>query len=156
MFDYDRNGTIDAGELMTAMRAVGQEPTEQEVAELISSVDGNHTGSLEFHEFLGIMANSMVDEDLEEQLRGVFACFSGAGEYITAQDLVVGIKRFGNKEITADEAEQLLLYSKHDNDADGKISFEEFLEFMAIDAQHKSAAAPPSQKPAKVYPEVWV
>ena len=77
MFDYDHNGFIDADELMTAMRAIGQDPTEDEVVALISSVDGNHTGTLEFHEFLGIMANSMIDEDLEEQLQGAFACFAG-------------------------------------------------------------------------------
>jgi Ca2+-binding EF-hand superfamily protein len=147
MFDYDHNGTIDGRELMTAMRAIGQDPTEEEVAELISSVDGNHTGSLEFHEFLGIMANSMIDEDLEHQLRGAFACFSGADDYITPHELIAGLKRYGHKEITLDEAEQILLYSKHDGDADGKISFDEFIEFMAVDDQHKSGAA-------KVHPEV--
>ena len=84
----------------------------------------------------------------------------GSDAHITPPDLVAGLKRYTHQEIALDEAEQILLFSKHDSDADGRISFEEFVEFMSIDDQHKSsgaAAAPQAAPPtgaAKVHPEV--
>lgn len=39
LFDLDGNGTISCGELGTVMRSLGQNPTDQEIHDLIHEVD---------------------------------------------------------------------------------------------------------------------
>ena len=46
MFDKDRSGSIDLWELKLVLVAMGQSPTEEEVFEIVASVDENHSGSI--------------------------------------------------------------------------------------------------------------
>ena len=54
LFDIDRNGRITTKELGTVIRSVGQNPTEAQLKEIISKVDENQNGSIDFAEFLKI------------------------------------------------------------------------------------------------------
>ena len=44
MFDKDGDGSITTDELGTVMRALGQNPTEQELKDMINEVDLNGDG----------------------------------------------------------------------------------------------------------------
>uniref|UniRef100_A0A0K0DNN2 Calmodulin n=1 Tax=Angiostrongylus cantonensis TaxID=6313 RepID=A0A0K0DNN2_ANGCA len=55
LFDKDGNGTISTKELGVAMRALGQNPTEQQILEIINEVDINGNGQIEFPEFCVMM-----------------------------------------------------------------------------------------------------
>ena len=56
LFDKDYDGAITKFELGNAMRALGQNPTEEEVKEMIDEVDADGSGSIDFPEFLSLMA----------------------------------------------------------------------------------------------------
>ena len=50
------------------MRALGQNPTEEEVKEMIEEVDDDGSGSIDFPEFLSTMARKMKESDTNEEL----------------------------------------------------------------------------------------
>ncbi len=59
LFDKDGDGTISAKELGIVMRSLGQNPTEKELQELINGADDDASGTIDFQEFLTLMANKL-------------------------------------------------------------------------------------------------
>ena len=53
-------GKIDAKELKVAMRALGFEPKKEEIKKLISEIDKDGSGKIDFSEFLALMTAKMV------------------------------------------------------------------------------------------------
>ena len=48
---------IDAPELKATLNAMGQNPTEEEIFQMISQVDDDNSGEIEFAEFLKVIEN---------------------------------------------------------------------------------------------------
>lgn len=48
---------IDASELKATLNAMGQNPTEEEIFQMISQVDDDNSGEIEFAEFLKVIEN---------------------------------------------------------------------------------------------------
>ena len=59
LFDKDGDGTITAKEFGTVMRSLGQNPTEAELQDMLNEVDANCNGTIDFAEFLAMMARKM-------------------------------------------------------------------------------------------------
>ncbi|XP_020273741.1 calmodulin-like [Asparagus officinalis] len=75
LFDKDGDGCITTKELGTVMRSLGQNPTEAELRDMIDEVDADRNGTIDFSEFLNLMARKMKDTDSEEELREAFKVF---------------------------------------------------------------------------------
>lgn len=67
-FGQDGGGSIDAKELKDLMASVGQNPTDEELQEMIAIADADGTGDIDFAEFVTLMAHKMADEKSEEVL----------------------------------------------------------------------------------------
>ena len=52
-------GCITLKELATVIQSLGQNPTEEELQDMISEVDVDGNGTIEFEEFLNLMARKM-------------------------------------------------------------------------------------------------
>jgi centrin-1 len=52
LFDADNSGAIDIRELKAAMRALGFEVKKEELKKMISDIDNDGNGSIEFEEVL--------------------------------------------------------------------------------------------------------
>jgi hypothetical protein len=63
LFDKDGDGTITTEALGSVMRALGQNPTEAELRDMMSEV-GASGDTLDFPEYLSMMARQMVCADL--------------------------------------------------------------------------------------------
>ena len=66
LFDTDKSGSIDASELAFCMRALGFEPTGQEVADMLSKTDEDQDGTVSYEEFEDLMSGRMVTTSLGE------------------------------------------------------------------------------------------
>merc|ERR1711998_574802 len=55
LFDGDQSGAIDVRELKAAMRALGFEVKNEELKKMVSDVDNDGNGTIEFAEFLEMM-----------------------------------------------------------------------------------------------------
>ena len=87
-FLEDGDGTITTVELGTVMRSLGQNPTEAELQDMINEVDADGNGTIDFPEFLTMMARKMRDTDSEEEIKEAFKVFDKDGNgYISAAEL---------------------------------------------------------------------
>lgn len=56
---FECAGCITVDELATVIRSLDQNPTEEELQDMISEIDTDGNGTIEFAEFLNLMANKM-------------------------------------------------------------------------------------------------
>ena len=130
-FDKDRSGTIDVWELRQVLEAMGQKPTEEELFQMISEVDDNMSGSIDFGEFLKVIETQKeraAQFDDESDLIDAYVACGGEPDksgHVDAEVLIKIIKHdFG---LTIDIEE---LIKAIDTDGSGEIEFEEFKELL--------------------------
>merc|ERR1712000_91923 len=75
LFDGDQSGAIDVRELKAAMRALGFEVKNEELKKMVSDVDNDGNGTIEFAEFLEMMTGKMGEKDSREDIEKVFKLF---------------------------------------------------------------------------------
>merc|ERR1712220_18092 len=75
LFDGDASGAIDVRELKAAMRALGFEVKNDELKKMITDVDNDGNGTIEFSEFLMMMTAKMGEKDSREDIEKVFELF---------------------------------------------------------------------------------
>jgi len=59
LFDVDKSGAIDYKELKAALKALGMKIDKHELKKMITEVDADGSGSIEFPEFLQMMTAKM-------------------------------------------------------------------------------------------------
>lgn len=75
IFDKDGDGSITTKELGTVMRSLGQNPSDDEIRQMIIDVDEDKSETIDFKEFLGLMAKKMKENDSEDELIEAFKMF---------------------------------------------------------------------------------
>ncbi|XP_073326341.1 troponin C, skeletal muscle-like [Pagrus major] len=131
MFDTDGGGDISTKELGTVMRMLGQNPTREELDEIIEEVDEDGSGTIDFEEFLVMMVRLLKEDQAgksEEELAECFRVFDKNGDgYIDREEFALIIRSTGEP-ITEDEIDELM--KDGDKNADGMLDFDEFLKMM--------------------------
>ncbi|KAL9450822.1 hypothetical protein AB3S75_012541 [Citrus x aurantiifolia] len=130
MLDRDGDGCITIEELAVAIKSLDQNPTEEELRNMISEVDVNGNGTIEFGEFLNLMARKMKENEAQEELKEAFKVFDKDQDgYISPNELRHVMMNIGEK-VTDEELEQMV--READLDGDGQINYEEFARMMLL------------------------
>ena len=122
LFDKDLDGRITATELGIVMRSLGQRPTETELKNMVTLVDQDGNGTIEFNEFLNMMSRKMKETDKEEELKEAFRVFDRNGDgFISAPELRLVMTNLGEK-LTDEEVEDMI--READLDGDGLVNYD--------------------------------
>lgn len=130
-FDVDGGGTINTTELGYAMRAMGMNPTEQELLDLINEYDTDGSGMIEFPEFCNMMSDKMNAVNDEDMIRMAFRVLDRFGNgTISSKNFKHLMTHIGDK-LSDAEVEEMI--AEADKDGDGTLNYEEFVKMLTTD-----------------------
>lgn len=129
IFDADDSGQINAAELATVLRAVGLNPTEHHVQDLLEEYDADDSGALSFAEFARLYVEELESvEEADRLFKNAFQFFDkdGNGE-ISLVEFRTVLTQLGDP---MDDEEVSLFFKLVDRNNDGKLQYDEFLEMV--------------------------
>ena len=127
-FDKDGNGSITTKELGTVMRSLGQNLSEVEIKEVIDEVDEDKNGTIDFQEFLSLMARKMKIVDKEDELLDAFKILDLQGTGKISKYELRYIILSTESGFNGNDVEELP--KKTDIDEDGNINLNDFIKIL--------------------------
>lgn len=126
IFDINKDGCISHKELGMIMRAIGQNPTDNELMSMVQEVNSDvNKIDIDFQGFVALMAKRMKDIDTEEEVIEAFRIFDKDGiGLIPVEELVRALAANGEK-ISLSEIQAIV--EEADTDNDGYINYQEFV-----------------------------
>jgi len=128
LFDRDGDDLVTWQELGNVMRSLGQNPTEDELKDMVKEADDNGNGYVDFDEFLVTMAKKVKEADSGDEFREAFRIFDTQGDgFISAEKLKHVATTLGET-LTDDEINEMI--READKDDNGIVDFNEFVDMM--------------------------
>merc|ERR1712046_326360 len=130
LFDTDKSGMIDSTELSFAMKALGFNPSKKEVKEMLTDIDDDGNGTIEFGEFVGLLSGKMAAKDPQEECKKGFDWFDrdGTGR-ITVGNLKAVAEDMGDNDLADNEPELQQMIDEIDATGRG-VTFPDFEALM--------------------------
>jgi len=85
-FDKNRDGTLGRLELKACLQALGDEPSETELNDIMAAVDQDGKGVV-FTSFSNFMSQRLKDKDSKDEILESFKELAGGKEFVTEEDL---------------------------------------------------------------------
>lgn len=123
MLDKNHNGTLDIEEFAKAVRALGLNPSDSDIEEILKDFDANSDGVLNFQEFMQLakvvkIGNENTPDDI---LRVYNKCYPDSDGFISTSELKKLLTGQGEP-LKEHEVQQII--SHFDKDGNGKIHVE--------------------------------
>ena len=129
LFDHDSNGSISAVELGKVLKALGQNPSPNELNDMINEVDVDGSGSIEFAEFVILMTHKVREMSKEEEIREAFAILDKENKgTLTAKNLKYFMRKVAHLKLSSEEAEAMIEFASGSDN--GIVTFDDFLEVV--------------------------
>ncbi|ESO00094.1 hypothetical protein HELRODRAFT_83483 [Helobdella robusta] len=130
IFDRDGSGLIHADEFKAIMMSCGEKLTETEVDEMMKEADINGDGAIDyegngtvdFMEFIRLMARKFVEVDLNADIREAFKIFDRDGSGLIHADEFKAIMMSCGEKLTETEVDEMM--KEADINGDGAIDYE--------------------------------
>jgi Ca2+-binding EF-hand superfamily protein/uncharacterized protein YkwD len=128
LFDSDGSGTVEPRELKNAMVSLGMEAKNATMFHVVTELDKDGSGAIDFEEFLKMMSSNMTDDDSREEIYSIFVLFdTDKTGFINIKNLRKIARDLGE---TTEDDELLDMIRKGDSDGDGLVSFDDFYSIM--------------------------
>ncbi|KAF3322887.1 calmodulin-like protein 11 [Carex littledalei] len=128
LFDRNNDGCITREELAVVIHQLGLNLTEVDLLDMIREVDIDGNGTIEFHEFISLMAKKLMETETDEEMKEAFEVFDkDQNGLISPTELRNVMVNLGEK-LTDEEVAQMI--SEADLDGDGYVNYEEFVRIM--------------------------
>ena len=128
LFDTDGSGTIDPKELKAAMQSLGFDAKNQTIFQMISDLDRNKSGDIDFEEFLDMMTARMSDKDTREDINKVFRLFDDDGTGSISLKNLRRVARELGETMTDEELQEMI--DRADSNGDSLVSADDFYNIM--------------------------
>jgi calmodulin len=107
--------------LRSLCNSLGLDITDKDLGDLVRLMDRDGSGSIDFKEFVAVMAAQFYNPPSESDMRTAFDFFDKDGSgTITADELLAAMSKF-KKTVTKQEVQRMI--STIDKDRDGRINF---------------------------------
>ena len=127
LFDRDGDALLTASELGVVMRALGLTPTEADLKEIVTSVDKDGNGKVDFNEFLNLVTSKGLGEMDDAEVRDAFRIFDREDNgFISEAEFRHILTDIGEKMTEAECTEMM----KDVQVTNGQINYEEFIKMM--------------------------
>lgn len=131
LFDRDNNGYITTKELGSIMRTLGFNPNEEDLQQMIFTVDYDGDGMLNFEEYIQLMEEQKTPQETEEDIVQAFRVFDSDNKgYIESADLRELLEKMEWKVYAEDLKDLITSANLHQ---DRRIGLEEFAMLVAPD-----------------------
>jgi len=124
LFDNDGSGAISVNELTSAMQSLGFDVKHAVVYNMVSDLDADGSGEIEFGEFLDVMTAKLSDKNTKEEIDRVFKLFDkDRNGTLEADDLSRVCKELG-EDMTEEDIREVI--TRMDVDGDGAVGLDDF------------------------------
>lgn len=132
LFDANGDGSISIDELGHVFRIhLGKALADDDLCKIVEQVDENKSNTIEFDEFLALMASDTWADIEKNEIVKAFSVFDRNKDgYVDAEELRLALTTYGEA-MSKEEADELLAIADLDNN--GLIDYSEFLSVMTSD-----------------------
>ncbi|KAJ3071187.1 hypothetical protein HDU98_005704 [Podochytrium sp. JEL0797] len=127
-FDRDHDNSISARDLSAALKSLGHNLTDAEIAAWIAEADTEGHGSVSFAAFMQMAGRNFRDVQAEEEMKEAFKVIDTNGDgFIDHAELKASMAAQGDN-LTEEEVNEII--RECDVDGDGKLNYDEFAKMM--------------------------
>ncbi|XP_066297460.1 troponin C-like [Branchiostoma lanceolatum] len=131
MFDQKSEGEISVQNLGTILKQIGLNPSRKELEEIMAEADEDGSGTMDFDEFLELMAKQMHQEEgelNEDEVRAAFNVFDKNNDGFISMSEWKAMAEACDENLS--EAELNELMEEGDVNRDGRLDYDEFKEYL--------------------------
>lgn len=124
-FDQEKNGFIGAAMVGSILAMLGHNLDDKMLNEIISEVDEDGSGEIEFEEFVTLAARFLVEEDAEavqKELREAFRLYDKEGNGYITTGVLREILRELDDQLTNEDLDSMI--EEIDSDGSGTVDFD--------------------------------
>ncbi|XP_075989464.1 uncharacterized protein LOC142985278 [Anticarsia gemmatalis] len=128
LLDYTGEGKIKSEDFRVAIKALGYEPTKEELQKMINAVDKGDTGKLSFENFETAIMRKIMSQDTDGDIMKSFRLFDIDDTEHISFDNVKAVSKILGCYLTDEEIEEMI--DDADKDFDGYINVQEFMKMI--------------------------
>ncbi|XP_041968227.1 caltractin-like isoform X2 [Aricia agestis] len=128
LLDFAGEGKIKAEDFRVAVKALGYEPTKEELLSMINSVDKGKTGALSYENFETAIMRKIMSLDSDDDIMKSFHLFDTDNTGMISFENLKKVTEILGVDLTDEEIEEMI--EDADKDFDGLISEQEFKKII--------------------------
>ena len=124
-FDKDNDGIITIRELTSIMRALGLNPSDIDIQEIIKKYDKSESGKIEFNDYFDLIQQRYKEPESEEELIQALKLSNKEGGGIPVIEIEHILSNIGEK-LGRDEINEII----KNIEVDGMVNYDDFVKYM--------------------------